>query len=221
MSAESAAESSLDDSGLSVRVDRLAANTGVGLDQYQLHQLVLYLTALGRWNRTINLTALDVEMLPDTTLARLIGEPLEASAMLSANGGRWYDLGSGGGSPALPLKVLRPRHSLTMVESKTRKVAFLREVARQMDLGGVEVLSSRFSDLIAQVPPQSAQLVTIRAVRVDAALIQVLRHLLAAEGELLIFGADIGLLKAEGFVPIQTRGAIAVFSNVPRGTSSG
>lgn len=220
MSVESESKASSDDSGLSARIDRLAVHTGVDVDQRQLHQLVVYLTALGRWNRTINLTSLDVDSFPDTTLARLIVEPLQATQMLSADVGPWYDLGSGGGSPALPLKVLRPLLSLTMVESKTRKAAFLREVARLMGLASVEVLSSRFADLMTSVPPQSARLVTVRAVRVDSSLTQVVHHLLAADGQLVAFGTDARLLTSTGFAPVRAHGAVTVLRrDVPRGTT--
>ena len=60
------------------------------------------------------------------------------------------DIGSGGGSPAIPLKLAAPRIKLWMVESKTRKSAFLREAIRQLDLReqssrpGVTKSSSRY-----------------------------------------------------------------------------
>ena len=44
------------------------------------------------------------------------------------------DVGSGGGSPAIPLKLAVPRLSLTMVEAKARKSAFLREAIRHLGL---------------------------------------------------------------------------------------
>ena len=42
------------------------------------------------------------------------------------------DIGSGGGSPAIPFKLAVPRLGLTMVEAKARKSAFLREAVRQL-----------------------------------------------------------------------------------------
>ena len=44
------------------------------------------------------------------------------------------DVGSGGGSPAIPLKLAAPAVALTMVEVKARKSAFLREAIRQLEL---------------------------------------------------------------------------------------
>ena len=47
---------------------------------------------------------------------------------------RMMDIGSGGGSPAIPLVLALPRMQLVMVESKTRKSVFLREAVRALDL---------------------------------------------------------------------------------------
>ena len=51
----------------------------------------------------------------------------------------WFDIGSGGGSPAIPLKLARPTLPLPMVESKTRKAVFLREAVRALGLARREV----------------------------------------------------------------------------------
>ena len=49
------------------------------------------------------------------------------------------DIGSGGGSPAIPLKLATPGSALTMVEVKARKSAFLREAIRQLGLTDTQV----------------------------------------------------------------------------------
>ncbi len=67
------------------------------------------------------------------------------------------DLGSGGGSPAIPLKIARPEFALAMVESKGRKSAFLRDVIRQLSLSRAEVVTDRFENLVAEgAKPPSA-----------------------------------------------------------------
>ena len=49
------------------------------------------------------------------------------------------DVGSGGGSPAIPMALALPTIQLLMVESKTRKSVFLREAIRALDLAGADV----------------------------------------------------------------------------------
>ena len=87
-----------------------------------LEPLEAYFRLLTQWNAKINLTALPLEQPTDETFDRLLVEPLGAAKQLRADASLiWFDLGSGGGSPAIPLKIARPALRLTMIESKERK----------------------------------------------------------------------------------------------------
>jgi len=70
-----------------------------------------------------------------------------------------YDVGSGAGFPAIPLKIYLPDVTITLIEANYRKAVFLREVLRALELEA-EVKNVRAEDL----PPASADLVTLRAV---------------------------------------------------------
>src|SRR5215470_11027737 len=91
-------------------------------------RLERYFELLSHWNRTINLTSLPLEPPTDQSIDRLLIEPLKAVALLAPAVNVWLDLGSGGGSPAIPLQIAYPAPQLFMVESRERKAAFLREV---------------------------------------------------------------------------------------------
>lgn len=145
-----------------------------------------YFRLLAQWNLKINLTALPLQAPTDGTFDRLFVEALVAGALIPNAPGSWFDLGSGGGSPALPLKMIRSALSLTLVESKTRKAAFLREVVRVLKLPGTEVANVRFEEL--PTPKRGADFVTVRAVRPDVALFDVSARLLRPSGHLLLFG---------------------------------
>src|SRR5262245_6695674 len=155
---------------------------------------------LAQWNVKINLTALPLQAPSDATFDRLFIEPLLAAELIPDIPGTWFDLGSGGGSPALPLKMVRPSLSLTLVESKTRKAAFLREVVRTLKLQGTEVANVRFQELPTPVP--AADLVTVRAVRPDRILLDETARLLRVGGHLLLFG-NPAVLAHKAFTPQQ------------------
>src|SRR3954447_20549562 len=134
-----------------------------------LEPLEGYYRLLAHWNTKINLTALPLDPPTDETFDRLLVEPLGAAKQIPTHTpGVWFDLGSGGGSPAIPLKIARPALRLTMIESKERKGAFLREAVRVLGLENAKVETSRFED-IAGTPEFSgvADLVTVRAVKLD------------------------------------------------------
>jgi 16S rRNA (guanine527-N7)-methyltransferase len=167
-----------------------AATAGISLDLNQLGHFEHYFRLLRQWNRTINLTALPLTDFPDRTLNRLFIEPLQAAQFVEDASLLWFDLGSGGGSPAIPLKIVRPQLRLTMVESKSRKAAFLCEVVRSLILTATDVVTVRIEELTRLVPRGQADLLTIRAVRIQEDLLQTVAGLLRPGGRLLLFGSE-------------------------------
>ena len=99
------------------------------------------------------------------------------------------DIGSGGGSPAVPMKLAVPSLRLRMVESRTRKAAFLREVVRRLALEETAVDACRFEEL-AQREELAAQsdVVSVRAVRTGVRMLSQLEPLVKADGVVFLFG---------------------------------
>ena len=182
------------------RLTRRARKARVRTPEEVLAPLEAYYRLLAQWNVKINLTSLPLQAPTDATFDRLFIEPLLAAELIPDIPGTWFDLGSGGGSPALPLKMVRPSLSLTLVESKTRKAAFLREVVRALKLPGTQVANMRFQELPAPTP--AADLVTVRAVRLDRALFDESARLLRVGGHLLFFGTP-GVVAHSAFRPEQ------------------
>ncbi len=60
---------------------------------------------------------------------------------------RVLDLGTGAGFPGIPLKIARPDLSLTLVDSKRKKINFVRYAIRQLGLENIEAVQSRAEDL--------------------------------------------------------------------------
>lgn len=148
------------------RIERRLGKTGARVAAAQLERLADYLLLLERWNQRMNLTALDD---PDNAVDRLIVEPVLASSEIDAQAKVLVDVGSGGGSPAVPLKVMRDDLSLTMIEVKTRKSVFLREIVRHLGLSETVVETSRFEEVLSR--PSYAghvDVISIRAVRAES-----------------------------------------------------
>jgi len=157
---------------------------------------------LAKWNRRINLTALDVgPAAPAETLDRLFIEPMIAAEMIPKTPLTVIDLGSGAGSPALPLKIVRPAIRLTLVETKGRKAAFLREAVRTLQLQDVDVEQTRFQSLPASMV-SAFDVVIVRALRIDDELVSTVVELLRTGGRFITFGVDQG---PAGFVAVERR----------------
>jgi 16S rRNA (guanine527-N7)-methyltransferase len=154
----------------------------------QITLLVAYLDLLVRWNRKINLTGLMVDPPNEEALERLIIEPISAARFIPETARTMIDIGSGGGSPAIPMRIARPALRLMMVESKVRKSAFLREVARQLDLADALVENCRFEELLARPDlHECADLITMRAVRIEPRILRTALGFLRRGGRVFLF----------------------------------
>jgi 16S rRNA (guanine527-N7)-methyltransferase len=154
-------------------------------------KLSAYFQLLTHWNSRINLTSLPLAPPTPQSVDRLIIEPLAAAPLVSPSVSVWFDLGSGGGSPAIPLQLARPARKLIMVESRERKAAFLRQVIREVPIDGSEVQVSRIESVAAESHNAGvADLITVRAVRLEASLITWIQTLLRFGGQAILFGAD-------------------------------
>ena len=111
----------------------------MGLTEDRIALIGDYFGLLAKWNTKINLTAFSLDPASDEAIDRLIVEPVLAAKHVKHTDKLAIDLGSGGGSPGFPLKIVAPWIRMVMVEAKARKCAFLREVARQLPLADVEV----------------------------------------------------------------------------------
>jgi 16S rRNA (guanine527-N7)-methyltransferase len=126
-----------------------------------------YLDALRRWERIGRLTgyanpALRVRHLLIESLMLLRAVPEPATPLL--------DIGSGPGVPGLIVKLARPTWDVVLVEATRRRVNFLRDVCRRLELTGVTVQEGRAEALGRGVLAGRFRTVTMRAVaRVDDA----------------------------------------------------
>src|SRR5262245_58457120 len=155
------------------RLRRRASSANLAIEADLEARLEAFYRLLAKWNRKINLTAFQLsEDGDDASVDRLLIEPLVAIRHVPAKAQRWLDAGSGGGSPAIPMKLADPDLALHLVEPKTRKAAFLREAIRTLRLPNTEVETTRFELLLTKPElHESLDIVTIRAVRLDAATI--------------------------------------------------
>jgi 16S rRNA (guanine527-N7)-methyltransferase len=182
------------------RLTRRARRLDLTLSPELIRGLETYVRLLGRWNEKINLTGFAVTPLDDEAVDRLLVEPVLASRYVPPATTDLMDVGSGSGSPAIPLALAVPGVRLRMVESKTRKAVFLTEICRALTLDTAVVETARFEQLLARPElHESADVVSVRAVRVETRVLLTLQAFLRPGGQLMWFrsaGPD-----APGHVP--------------------
>lgn len=101
--------------------------------------------------------------------------------------GKVLDIGSGGGFPAIPLAILTPNLTWTLIESNQRKASFLTRVSRETLMEQrVEVVCQRVEELIhSEVGVFDC--ITARAVADMPLLVKWSRRLLGPEGFFLLW----------------------------------
>lgn len=210
---------------VSDRIGRRANRARLEIDSPVREALAAYVDLLMRWNRRINLTALTDD---DAGIDRLVIEPLVAAQHLPRPDAVVTDIGSGGGSPAVPMKLAAPSVRLRMVESRTKKAAFLREVVRRLALEHTTVEACRFEELAdrKELAAQS-DVVTVRAVRTGARMLGRIEPLLRTDGAVFLFRstrASVDALPApwrvDGAYPLLAPASRLVVLRRPRSRTS-
>ena len=175
------------------RLTRRARRAGVTIAPGLAAQLETYYRLLATWNQKINLTGLNLTEAAPEALDRLLIEPLVAARHCPAGARRLIDVGSGGGSPAIPFALGLQGAHLLMVEVKTRKSVFLREAIRALEMVDADVATARFEELLARPALHEAHdLLTIRAVRIEARLLMSLQAFVKPGGQLFLFRSASG-----------------------------
>jgi 16S rRNA (guanine527-N7)-methyltransferase len=131
-------------------IERAAKEFHLDLNELQAEQIQRYTKLLWAWNDKVNLTAIRD---PLEILYRHFCESMFGARMLPVENCRLADVGSGGGFPGLPLKIIRPDLHVFLVESNVKKATFLAEVVRALELTDTRVLVSRFEELGEELTP--------------------------------------------------------------------
>ena len=96
-----------------------------------------------QWNRVTNLTTITDPL--DVALKHYV-DALAAAPWIGDRA-RVMDAGSGGGFPGLPLAILRPDLSVTLVDSVRKKVSFLKHAIRTLGMSDIHAVHGRLEDL--------------------------------------------------------------------------
>ena len=153
----------------------MAMNTCVSPEQQE--KLLAYLDLLYKWNRVYSLTALKAD---DQAVSHHLLDSL--SILPFAPTGNLLDVGSGGGTPGIPLAIACPELAVTLLDSNTKKAAFLRQAAIELGLNNIAVHSGR----VEQYHPDTGfAAITSRAFAELADFVSLSKHLLAPGGRWL------------------------------------
>lgn len=155
-----------------------------GLEQMQLQVpesrqilLVEYVVLLARWNKIHNLTAIKS---PAQMITRHVLDSLSVSPFLQ--GQSLLDVGAGAGLPGIPLAIIHPELSVTLVDSVRKKTQFMAIAAGTLGVNNVQVRHSRVEEL---TDVGDFDMVTARAFTEVELLCQLTETLIRSGGRVL------------------------------------
>ncbi len=153
----------------------------LAVSDQQRQQLLLLLEQLLKWNKAYNLTAIKQ---PDQALKHHIFDSLSAVPLLIAKGyssKSLIDVGTGPGFPGLPIAILCPEMTITLLDSNSKKIRFIRQMIHELGLKRVVALHSRVEDH----QDQQYDAVISRAFASTSDMLSLTRHLLNKKGRWL------------------------------------
>jgi 16S rRNA (guanine527-N7)-methyltransferase len=156
---------------------------GVELSEDQLSLFQIYLDELCAWNQRMNLTGLShrERMVFELFLDSLVPVPHLMET------GRLLDAGSGAGIPGIPLKICKPGLYTHLLEANAKKVSFLKQVIRLLNLDETDVIRGRIEKDVDSLHPDRYHHITARALAPVAQTIAWCAPLLRPGGLLVSF----------------------------------
>ncbi|MFO7887641.1 MAG: 16S rRNA (guanine(527)-N(7))-methyltransferase RsmG [Eubacteriales bacterium] len=97
------------------------------------------------WNKKINITSIDSE--EEIYLKHFIDSIIIKKYVIIKEGSKTIDVGTGGGFPGIPLKLIDNDMDITLVDSLNKRIKFLDEVVKELDLEDVECIHARAEEL--------------------------------------------------------------------------
>ncbi len=119
-----------------------AKKIGIVLEEEQIEQFYQYEKLLLIWNEKINLTAITK---PEEIILKHFIDSITIAKYIGANK-TLIDVGTGAGFPGIPLKIIRKDIQITLLDSLNKRVQFLNEIIKQLELKEIETIHGRVEE---------------------------------------------------------------------------
>ena len=159
-----------------------AKDLDIEIDRGKIDQFAIHASELLKWSQKTNLTAISD---PLEIAVKHFLDSIAPARFISPNTSL-LDVGSGGGFPGIPLKIMIPSLSVTLIDASRKKVSFLKHVIRRLDLINIEACHVRAQDLSKDCGVHTAYDVIIsRALSSMVNFVQMSLPLLATHGVIM------------------------------------
>ncbi len=173
-----------------------STDLGIAISTGQIMQFARHAELLVAWNHKINLTAITE---PEQIAIKHYLDVLAALPHIPEDV-ELLDIGTGGGFPGIPLKIMRPSQPMILIDSIRKKISFIKEVIRSLTLDRIQAIHIRAEELAQQDAQRNRYGVVIsRAVAHLPAIVRIAEPLLAPDGRIIALkGPKSGSASSQG-----------------------
>jgi 16S rRNA (guanine527-N7)-methyltransferase len=160
---------------------------GLIIKDVQVEQFLRYLGHLIEWNKTINLTAITDPR--EIIIKHFVDSLVALGATSFPHNGVVLDVGSGGGFPGIPLKIVRSDLRLVLIEPVQKKCSFLNSVIGLLQLQDISTFNGTIEQYSTRPLHDAIEMVVIRALKYEV----VRKHipaLLASKGKIVLYRTE-------------------------------
>ncbi len=123
-----------------------ANKNNIEVNNEELEKLYKYMIGIIEWNDKVNVTAITEEKLfivKHFIDSLLINHYLQGKKSV-------IDIGTGGGFPGIPLKILNKETKFTLIDSVNKKLNVIRDLSEKIELENLEIIHTRAEDLASK-----------------------------------------------------------------------
>ena len=166
-----------------------AQKIGIRLSEEEANQFYKYMNLLLEWNEKINLTAITA---PDEVILKHFIDSITINKYIEEQKAI-MDIGTGAGFPGIPLKIINSDKEFTLVDSLNKRINFLNEISRELNLEKINCVHARAEELAGNVKyREKYDIVTSRAVARLATLLEYMLPFVKVGGKCICMkGANI------------------------------
>lgn len=119
-------------------------NAGLKFDEKKYDQFMKYKDLIKEWNEKVNLTAIKED---DAIVKKHFIDSLKVFKLNQLKDAKdIIDIGTGGGFPGIPMKIMKPEINIVLLDSLNKRVNFLNEVINSLQLNNIKAIHGRAED---------------------------------------------------------------------------
>lgn len=150
----------------------------LGFENPPIAPFMSLIAHLKKWNKFINLSAIERDQ--DVVVKHILDSLSVHTYLKGAQ--RILDVGTGGGFPGLPLAMIYPEKSYTLIDASAKKIDFVRHACMALNARSVQVFHTRVQDFLVKAP---FDVIISRAMTSVEQLVAMTQHLCAPNGRIM------------------------------------